>query len=267
MRFLRALWRLTGIVVLSLAAYLTVVVGLAVCAFAPRARGRWQGRAFHLWGAALMPLLGVRVDWQGPTPATPFLLVSNHLSYLDIMLLGSRLPAAFIAKAEVARWPVVGHLCKVVDTLFVDRARKSDLRRVLEHAREELDRGRGIVFFPEGTTSKGARLLPFRASLLDLPASLGLPVWAAAISYRTGEGDRPAHDVVCWWGNEPFFPHLLKLVQVRRIYASVRVAPEPISAVDRKELAARLQEAVAARFTPVTAADPPETPAPAAAPA
>lgn len=251
MKLLRALARLVGIAALSLAAYLAVVVGLAVCAFAPRARGRWQGRAFHAWGAALMPLLGVRVDWQGPVPATPFLLVSNHLSYLDIMVLGSRLPAAFIAKAEVARWPVVGHLCRVVDTLFVDRARKSDLPRVLEHARSELGRGRGIVLFPEGTTSKGAALLPFRASLLDLPASLGLPVWAAALSYRTGPGDPPAHQSVCWWGEAPFAPHLWRLVQVRRIHATVRVAAEPIAAAERKELAARLQEAVAARFTPV----------------
>lgn len=267
MRLPLALVRLLGIAILSLAAYLSVLLGLALCAFAPRARGRWQGRVFHGWSAALMPLLGVRVDWQGPAPATPFLLVSNHLSYLDIMVLGSRLPAVFIAKAEVARWPVVGNLCRVVDTLFVDRKKKADLPRVLEHARAELDRGRGIVFFPEGTTSKGEALLPFRASLLDLPASLGLPVWAAAISYRTGPGDPPAHQSVCWWGDAPFPPHVWGLVRLRRVRATVRVAPEPIQAADRKQLAARLQAAVEERFTPVIAPLRPAAAAPEAAPA
>jgi 1-acyl-sn-glycerol-3-phosphate acyltransferase len=102
----------------------------------------------------------------------------------------------------VARWPVVGSLCKVVDTLFVDRRRKADLPRVLEHARRARPRP-GHRLLPEGTTSKGDALLPFRASLLDLPASLGLPVWAAAIGYQTGPGDPPAHEAVCWWGR-PF---------------------------------------------------------------
>jgi 1-acyl-sn-glycerol-3-phosphate acyltransferase len=254
MRSVRAAARLVGVAVLSFSAYFSVLAGLLVCAFAPRARGRWQGKVFHWWSAALMPLLGVRVDWQGPAPATPFLLVSNHLSYLDIMVLGSRLPAAFIAKAEVRRWPVVGHLCRSVDTLFVDRARKGDLLRVLEHARAELERGRGIVFFPEGTTSDGSGLLPFRASLLDLPASLAMPVWAAALRYETGAGDPPARDAVCWWGNEPFAPHLWRMLALGRIEATVKVAPEPVVAGERKELAAILQREVAARFTPVTAA-------------
>jgi 1-acyl-sn-glycerol-3-phosphate acyltransferase len=258
LRTARAAARLLGVALLSFCAWIAVHAGLAVFAFAPRRRGRWQGRVFHAWSAALMPLLGVRVDWQGPVPATPFLLVSNHLSYLDIMILGSRLPATFIAKAEVARWPVVGHLCKMVDTIFVDRARKTDLRRVLEHARGELDRGRGIVFFPEGTTSSGAGLLPFRASLLDLPASLGMPVWAAAIRYQTASGDPPAQDSVCWWGEAPFSPHLWKMLGLRGIRASVRVAPQPIAAAERKQLAALLQQAVADRFTPVIAGVAPE---------
>ncbi len=252
MRVARAVARLVGVAMLSLSAYLAVAAGLGVCAFSPRSRGRWQGKVFHWWGAALMPLLGVRVDWQGPAPATPFLLVSNHLSYLDIMVLGSRLPVVFIAKVEVKRWPVVGHLCRIVDTIFVDRSRKADLRRVLDHARAELGRGRGIVFFPEGTTSSGAGLLPFRASLLDLPASLAMPVWAAAIRYETGAGDPPAHLSVCWWGAAPFTPHLWGLLALRRIHVTVRVAPEPIVAGERKQLAALLQAAVAARFTPVT---------------
>ena len=94
-------------------------------------------------------------------------------------------------------------------------------------------------------------MLPFRASLLDLPASLGLPVWAAAIRYQTTAGDPPAHLSVCWWGAAQFVPHLRGLLALRRIEATVRVAPEPIVAADRKELAALLQQAVAARFTPV----------------
>jgi len=253
LRSARAVARLLVVGLLCIAAWFAVHFGLLLFAFAPHARGRWQGRIFHWWSAALMPVLGVRVDWRGPAPPAPFLLVSNHVSYLDIMVLGSRLPATFIAKAEVARWPVVGHLCKMVDTIFVDRARKGDLPRVLEQARRELDRGRGIVFFPEGTTSSGEGLLPFRASLLDLPASLGQPVWAAAIRYATLDGDPPARDVVCWWGEAPFTPHLWKLLGLHGIRATVRVASEPIAGTDRKELAALLQQAVAERLTPGSA--------------
>lgn len=255
LRGLRIAFRAAGLIGVTVAFTPVHALGLGLTAGRPTARGRWRGKFLRIWSRSFLRVLGVRVSWRGPAPEPPFLLAANHLSYLDILVLASRLPTTFVAKAEVAGWPVLGPLCSSFGTLFVDRSRKSDLPRLLGRLEGALSAGCGVVFFPEGTSSAGAGILPFRSPLLALPAASGHPVHAAALSYRTLPDEAPAHLSVCWWGDMPFGSHLVPLLGLSRIEATVSVAPEPLVDADRKALAMALREAVLGEFAPSAPTD------------
>jgi 1-acyl-sn-glycerol-3-phosphate acyltransferase len=194
----------------------------------------------------------VRVEGRAPEP--PFVLVSNHLSYLDILVLGTELRCVFVAKAEIDRWPVFGALCRSVATIFIDRRAKRELHRILAEMETTLAAGQGIVIFPEGTSSAGHDVLAFRSPLLDLPVRLGRPVHWATLGYRVPPGAPPAHLVVAWWADMPFGPHVRALLRLEWIEATLRLGGAPIAAEDRKHLAERLRAEVVARFEPMVAA-------------
>lgn len=217
----------------------------------PRARVRNQGRAFRFWCRSLSRLFGIRVRVTGSAPLPPFFLVSNHLSYADIVVLGTELPCIFVAKAEIDGWPLFGALCRSVNTIFVDRGVKRALPRALAEIEMTLDAGQGIVLFPEGTSGPGHEVLPFRSSLLDLAARSGYPVHQASLSYAIPRGSPPAHLAVAWWGEMPLVPHLRAFLQLPEIEATLAFGDEPFADENRKRLGERLRDAVASRFVPL----------------
>jgi 1-acyl-sn-glycerol-3-phosphate acyltransferase len=198
--------------------------------------------------------MGMRLEVLGRAPVGPFFLVANHLSYMDIVALLATTPATFLSKAEVARWPLVGWLARSTGTLFVDRTKKSDLVRVLGAIRGSLSAGQGVVVFPEGTSSEGRDVLPFRPSIFEVPAMLGIPVRCATLTYRTPPGSAPANLAVCWWGDMAFFPHLLALLALPRFEVTVSFGTQELYEADRKRLAERARAAVLSEFRPVVGA-------------
>jgi len=239
---LRAVARCVALVAATSFCYLAFMLGR------PFARGtrslRWRNRWFRAWSRSLARILGMSIHVEG-TPPDHAMLVANHLSYIDIPLLATQIDAVFVAKSEVASWPVIGHLCRAIDTIFVDRSVKRDVVRVGREIAGRIERGLGVVFFPEGTSTDGLVVLPFRASLLEVAAREAIPVHWAAIEYRTGEGDRPASEAICWWGDMEFLPHLWLLLGVRSFDATIRFGAEAIASDDRKELAEQLRAAIA----------------------
>jgi 1-acyl-sn-glycerol-3-phosphate acyltransferase len=218
--------------------------------FSTRTRVRGQGLAFQLWSKSLCRIFGVRIEVLGKPPEPPFLLVSNHLSYVDIVALGTRLPCVFVAKAEIDDWPIFGAICRSVNTIFIDRRMKRKLPEILAKIDEALDARQGVVVFPEGTSSAGASVMPFRSSLLELAAGHELPVHYVALSYRVPEGEMPAHLSVSWWGEMPLDEHLKNFLVLPRIDATLHFGDEPVAAEDRKALAADLHREVVRRFRP-----------------
>ena len=208
-----------------------------------RARGiehssaRWRTQFFSAWSRGLCRILGMRIDVRGRPPQPPFFLVANHLGYIDVLLLASQLPCVFVARSDVERWPVVGRLCRAVNTLFVDRTNKRDLPRVMSEIERTFDDGRGVVVFPEGTSTKGANVQRFKPSLLESAARAGWPVSFASLSYRTFSRNSPAHLSVCWWGDMGFGRHLLQMLGLPGFQASLVFGEEPIRERDRKLLA------------------------------
>jgi 1-acyl-sn-glycerol-3-phosphate acyltransferase len=237
-----AAWTLAWLVVLVLGAPLASLAG---------ALWRWRARIQQLWSRGLCRILGMRLAVAGALPRGACLLVSNHLSYLDVVVLGGLVPCAFVAKREVAGWPVLGFLARVAGTLFVERERKRSLSDLNQRLRARLARGETLVLFPEGTSTSGALVLPFRPALLAPAVELGAPVAYAALRYATPPDAPPASEAVCWWGGMTFVPHVLGLLRLCWIEARVDFGAEPIAAHDRKELAARLHRAVEARLQPL----------------
>lgn len=250
MRSARSLVRFVGLVLWTGSLFATWCLG-ALPAYLLGRLASWRAGVQQLWSRGVCRILGVRVRVEGPPPRGAFLLVANHLSYLDVVVLGARMPCAFIAKSEIARWPVIGFLARSMGTLFVERENRRRLGALNERLATRLASGEALVLFPEGTSTDGKGVLPFRAALLEPAAALGLPVRYAALHYATPPGERPASEVVCWWGDMEFLPHVRELLRLAWIEAAVMFGPEPIAAPDRKTLATRLQHAVAERFEPV----------------
>lgn len=244
MSWLRVGARLTLVMLLTVVASLLLLLGRLLTLAWPRAWVRWRAFVFRGWSRRLLAILGVEVDAVGRAPDLPFFLVSNHLGYLDIPVLASHTGMVFIAKSEIARWPVVGSICKCVDTIFIDREARRDIPRVISLIERELELGAAVALFPEGTSSQGATVLPFRPSLLEAPARGRMPVSVASLSYDIPDGETPAHLRVCWWGGMTFGPHLMNLLSIPRIRARVVFGKQQISDSDRKRLAARLREAL-----------------------
>lgn len=210
---------------------------------------RW---AIRTWARGILWVMGVRVEVDGCAPAPPFFLVSNHLSYLDIPVLHSQLSGHFLSKAEIASWPIAGWLARMAGTLFVDRTRRRDLARVIPEVETLLRAGNGVVIFPEGTSSSGAEVLPFKPSLFEVPLRTGVAVSQAALQYRLA-GDSPAvAETVCWWGEMPFASHFLKLLTLPGVDARVSFGSAPLVDDDRKRLSDRARQAVLQEFRPTS---------------
>ena len=232
--------------------YTLLIPGIAVCLVIPR-RTAWNAWIQRLWARGLLRVLAVSVERSGRRPQKPFFLVANHLSYIDILVLGADLGAVFISKHELGGWPLLGHIAKVTGTLFVDRGRRRDAIRVLEEIDTVIAGGAGVVLFPEGTSSKGDRIYPLKPALLEWAARREFPVHTAALRYATGNPERPAYECVCWWGDgTPLLGHFLGLASLARIRAEVVYGPEAVVAESRSALAGRVQQALEQTFVPMT---------------
>jgi 1-acyl-sn-glycerol-3-phosphate acyltransferase len=174
-------------------------------------------------------LLGFRVARRGkPVLEGPVLFVSNHCSYLDIMVLGSQIPASFVAKAEVARWPLFGTLAKLQRSVFVDRQSfRAAAQR--EEMLARLEAGDSLILFPEGTSSDGNRVLPFKSSLLSVaelhPGDRPLTVQPISIAYTMLDGlplGRYLRPFFAWYGEMDMVSHLWQWAGLGRLTVVVR---------------------------------------------
>jgi 1-acyl-sn-glycerol-3-phosphate acyltransferase len=236
--------RAAGLVAGTLPWYLALVAGRVGLAGRPRRRLAWGQRVFRGWSRTMGRVLGMRIEVVGTPPRPPFLLVANHLSYADILLLGAAAGGAFVAKREIAGWPVMGHLCRLVGTVFVDREAKRDLVRASSEMESALAAGIGVILFPEGGVSGSEELQPFRPPLLQGAVATGRPVHWAVVAYDTPPGAPPAAEAVVWSG--PLLPHVLRLLALPGFRARVRFGDDPVHEPDRKRLAVRLHREMAA---------------------
>ena len=153
----------------------------------------WQRRvvAIRRWSRKLLRILHVRLTVVGAPPSghAPTLIVSNHVSWLDIWVLDSVVPVRFVAKSDIRRWPLVGFLVSGAGTIFIERSRRKDTARTNRAIVEALTRGEYVAMFPEGATTDGTAVKPFHASLFQPALSAGARVVVVALRYVTPDGN------------------------------------------------------------------------------
>ena len=237
-RTIRRLARLSGLGIITTVAFAEYATTIA-CRRGPD-RVQRQSRWIQRQAGRLARLFGLRTKLRFQPTTTP-LLVCNHVSYLDIIALATVLPVRFVAKSEVRNWPWFGWLARCAGTIFIDRQRCRALPTANRRLADLAKQAGSIVMFPEGTSSDGHTVLPFRSSLLAVAVEENWPVRPVWIGYELPGGDVTRE--VCWWGDMTLVPHLWRLLGFAEIVATVRCG-RPVRHWDRKTLAGALHEAV-----------------------
>lgn len=191
---------------------------------------------------------GMRVQVRGEPLPRHVLFVSNHLSWLDIMLIASASGAAFVSKDDVAKWPVIGWLASLNNTVFIARSDRKAVRGQADQLRAALATGQPVALFPEGTTEGGRDVLPFRASLLSavIPPLPGLKVQPVAIDYGTA-----THDIA-WVGEEAAAANARRVLARKgttQVVISFLEPLDPQDIPDRKALAETAREGIVASLS------------------
>ena len=230
MKAVRATFRL-----IVLAGLVLVSLPSAFASRTPVRRARWLQRVSRRG----LRLLGARVRVRGDAPSAG-LIVSNHLSYLDILVIGSMVPAVFVAKDDVLYWPVVGWLGGLVNTIFVDRKRRMSVRRSLAEVRAMLGADVAVTLFPEGTSSDGSSVLPFKTSLFEVASNHAST--PAVVRYELPGGR--AADELCYWRDMTFAPHCWHVLGLRGFTVDLCFGPSRPPTAGRKILAASLRDEI-----------------------
>ena len=226
---------------------LHIVVGCSIAAVVfPLVGNRTELRIIRGWSRRLLHILGVKVHVRGRMPGghAPTMVVTNHVSWLDIWVIHSVSPVRFIAKSDIRGWPVIGWLAARAGTVYIQRTRRHDTQRINREIAEILARGEHIGLFPEGTTTDGTHVLPFHASLFQPALSCGARVVSAGLRYPLPDG---TPNVDASYAGERSLLESLKLIlaqprlKVELVIAGV-VEPEGRT---RRELAHQCRELIA----------------------
>lgn len=212
------------------------------CAFRPpdsfpAARTMWLQNSAR----RLLRVFRVESHFTGDIPSSG-LLICNHLSYLDILVLSALAPCVFVAKREVKHWPVFGWFAKLAGTVFVHREQRARAVQTVDEIEAALQTGAVVVLFPEGTSSGGETVLPFKSSLLEPAARQPHSLTAGLLQYELGDVD--VSEEVCYWKDMTLVPHLINLCSKRTVQASVHFNHLREGNADRKQLARQLHAEV-----------------------
>lgn len=202
---------------LIIAAGIFPALGLFYSASQAKARKDSLKTNWLRWFSAIVNL---HVIQEGELPENGVILVSNHISWLDIIVIGQYLPAYFVAKSEISSWPVIGYLARQGGTIFIRRGDKQHIRATAEKMIWLLKQNSNIIAFPEGTTTKGDEVLHFHSSLFQpalLTKSAILPV---ALQYQGA-----AKELAPFVGDDGFLPHLLKMLTLDKIEVRLDFLP------------------------------------------
>ena len=196
----------------------------------------------------LCKLMGVKIVQQGDISLhSSTLFVSNHVSYIDIPVLGSLIKAGFVAKSEIASWPVINHLARIQNTIFIER-KASKAKAQINILRNRLSAKNSLILFPEGTSTSGAEVLPLKSSLFsaaDVEEEVLIQPVSIVYSQHNGEGmNQDLRDYFAWYANFPFGAHFFKMLGMGTVTVVVSFN-EPVRLNDfssRKECAASCEK-------------------------
>jgi 1-acyl-sn-glycerol-3-phosphate acyltransferase len=244
MRSVVGAWRILRLLVHGVHGLAIIVLCFGSYSAAQRhARIQW-------WSAKLLRLIGITLHAQGAPRAGAKLVVSNHVSWLDIAAIHAVIPEAhFVSKADVKQWPLIGKLVAGAGTLFIEREKKRDALRVVHQMAAALQAGDTVAVFPEGTTGDGRTLLPFHANLLHAAVTTATPVQPVVL--RFFDAQHTISPLAEFLGETTLAQSAWRFVCARGLNVEVRVlAAQSTAHADRRALAAHLRETIAAELPP-----------------
>lgn len=198
------------------------------------------------WSARLLKLLGISLAQSGDMPSSG-LLVSNHISFVDIFAINAIAPASFVAKDEVRSWPLIGWLSKHADTLFLERGSRAAAQRTRQHMVDYLHAGKRVAVFPEGMTGRGDGVLPFHGAMFQAAIDAAASITPIAIAYTDDSGARDY--AAAFVGETNLFECLWSIVCARHITVAVAVLPAyPAKDGDRRHLSAHAHRVISHRI-------------------
>lgn len=184
-------------------------------------------------------------------------IISNHLGYLDGIVISSLFKIVFVSKSEVMNWPLFGLMARAGGTIFIDRKRKDKSAYYIRQMQEALKRGSNILVFPEGTSTNGERLYPFQTVHFQAPLELGASILPLTITYTKINKEQAVlknRDEVCWYGQVKFYKHFFRVFKLREVKVKITIHPKINPQVilnnshDRKNLSQSLYELISQSY-------------------
>ena len=228
------------------------------------ARAEW----LHRFAAKLLRRLGIAFRQRGTYP-TSGVVISNHMGYLDIMAFAALARCVFVSKSEIASWPLIGWMTTMSGTVYVQRGRGGSANRAKADLEAVSAENVPVVFFPEGTSTDGTSILPFRTGLLYDCIEAGQPITAACIRYRLTQANYPdAASHLPYWDDTPITKHAFRLLALRGIEVEIAFADAPIAfspaaladrhvaAIEARDAVLALTRSSAAELAPQSASSP-----------
>jgi 1-acyl-sn-glycerol-3-phosphate acyltransferase len=233
---------------------LHLFAGLLTCAVIfPFISLQGRERKVQQWSRRLLSICGVKFELGSSEQVENVghaLIVSNHVSWLDIFVINSLFPCRFVAKSDIRDWPLIGWLCEKSGTIFIARGRQRDVRRIYGSLVQGLEQGERIAFFPEGTTSSQGTILPFHANLFEAAIEARVPVQPCVIRYVDGQGQ--LHSDADFVDEMSFQESVSRILRARGMSAELKFLPQiSTMGAHRREVAvqahARIKDALAHR--------------------
>jgi 1-acyl-sn-glycerol-3-phosphate acyltransferase len=218
---------------------------LVLCLRFPRLQPEQKLKEIQRWACKVLQILQVEVRLEGVRPAPgASLVVANHVSWLDILVLQSQLPGVFVAKAEVRRWPLIGTMAQICSTIFVERSSRQSARRMVDDTLKALDQGYSVVAFPEGTSSDGTDLGVFHANIFEAAIQARTPVQPVTLRYFNSHTGLP-DDTVLFIGDTTLASSLGKVMASSSIRCHVHLG-ERIESIghNRRSLACEAHQRI-----------------------
>lgn len=203
-----------------------------------------------------LKIFNVKLTVNGKVPRGPFLIVANHMSYIDIICISSVMRANFVTSVEIKETAGLGYLTRLGGSLYVERRNKANIRNEIQDVTNALKAGINVGIFPEATSTNGDEVIRFRRPLFAAAYDANVPVLPMTINYRSIDDTLVTaknRDYLAWYGDMDFMPHLLKLMSLRKIEISIDIH-EPFMITSEEEIgeaADRAHDTVASKFRPL----------------